>query len=90
MATWWLLSAFLCVFAQGTDAPDVKSSPVEELGVRKHAWMVGGGFSNVLDTYLSPYIYKGGEIRLMRETQRLTRLFWNENDGRMTKGQFLV
>ena len=83
MATWWLLSAFLCVFAQGTDVPDVKSSPVEELGVRKHAWMVGGGFSNVLDTYLSPYIYKGGEIRLMRETQRLTRMFWN--DGRRTK-----
>lgn len=80
MATWLLLSAFFCVFAQEKDAPDLKSSPVEELDVREHAWMLGGGFSNVLDTYLSPYIYKGGEIRLMRETQRLTRLFWRENE----------
>ena len=79
MATWLLLSAFFCVFAQENDTPEVKSSPVEELGVREHAWMLGGGFSNVLDTYLSPYIYKGGEIRLMRETQRLTRAFWKED-----------
>ena len=85
MATWLLLSAFLCVFAQGMDVPDVKSSPVEELGVREHAWMVGGGFSNVLDTYLSPYIYKGGEIRLMCETKRLTRMFWNENEDEGTE-----
>ena len=56
MATWWLLSAFLCVFAQGTDVSDVKSSPVEELGVRKHAWMVGGGFPMCL-TLISLLIY---------------------------------
>ena len=86
MATWWLLSAFICAFAQGTELYDRKSSSVSELGVREHTWLVGGGFSNVLDSYLSPYIYKGGELRLMRETHRLTRMFWKENGNEQSDG----
>lgn len=43
---------------------------------RQHSIMVGGGWSNVLDTYLSPYSYKGGNVRLMRETQRDIQQFF--------------
>ncbi len=34
----------------------------------------GVGFTNVYDTYLSPVEYKGTEIRIMRESIRLTKL----------------
>ena len=40
-----------------------------------HSTMVGVGWANVLDTYLSPYNYKGTDIRIQRETQRMTRLW---------------
>lgn len=40
-----------------------------------HSSVIGGGFANVLDTYLSPYNYKGPEIRIMRETMRMTKLW---------------
>ncbi len=30
---------------------------------------VGGGWANVLDTYLSPYAYKGGTVKMMIERQ---------------------
>lgn len=35
---------------------------------------VGGGFSNVLDSYLSPLEYKGGGTRLLFENMRMTHL----------------
>ena len=41
-----------------------------------HSTLFGVGWSNVLDTYLSPYNYKGTDIRIQRETMRMTTL-WN-------------
>lgn len=38
------------------------------------ATLYGVGWTNVLDTYLSPQEYKGIEFRLSRETMRMTRL----------------
>ena len=39
-----------------------------------HSLMVGAGWSNVLDSYLSPYSYKGTNFTAMRETMRPTKL----------------
>ncbi|MBO4674416.1 MAG: DUF3316 domain-containing protein [Bacteroidaceae bacterium] len=43
-----------------------------------HSTLFGVGWSNVLDTYLSPYNYKGTDFRIQRETMRMTTL-WNGN-----------
>lgn len=43
--------------------------------VAVHSTMVGVGMANVLDTYLSPYNYTGPELRVVRETERMTRLW---------------
>ena len=40
-----------------------------------HSSMIGVGFSNILDTYLSSYNYKGTDIRVQRETMRMTNLW---------------
>ena len=45
-----------------------------------HSSMVGVGWSNILDTYLSPYNYTGTDIRIQRETMRMTTLW----DGRVS------
>ena len=39
-----------------------------------HSSMIGAGSSNVLDTYLSSYNYKGTDFRIQRETMRMTNL----------------
>ena len=36
--------------------------------------LYGAGFTNLLETYLSPAEYKGPEIRIMRESMRFTKL----------------
>ncbi|MCQ2095878.1 MAG: DUF3316 domain-containing protein [Bacteroidaceae bacterium] len=46
----------------------------DSLGVRVHSTMFGGGFTDVYDTYLSPYRYTGGEVRVVRETYRKTKM----------------
>lgn len=46
---------------------------------RYHSVMAGVGWGNVLDTYLSPYSYKGENVRLMRETQRDLQHFFIGN-----------
>lgn len=38
------------------------------------ATLYGAGFTNLLDTYLSPMEYTGPEIRVMRESMRMTKL----------------
>ena len=38
------------------------------------ATMYGAGYTNVFDTYLSPQEYKGIELRITRESQRMTHL----------------
>lgn len=35
----------------------------------------GVGYTNILDTYLSPQNYKGMEVRMMNESMKMTRLF---------------
>lgn len=39
-----------------------------------HSTMFGAGFSDVYDSYLSPYAYTGPEGRIVRETYRMTNL----------------
>ncbi len=42
---------------------------------RSHSLLFGFGTSNILDTYLSPYSYKGIEARIIYQTERPTRLW---------------
>ena len=48
------------------------------------ATMYGVGFTNVFDTYLSPQEYKGIDVRISRETIRMTKLF----DGNVSVQNF--
>lgn len=68
-----LLSAFLCLSAQ-TSVTDIDNK------TSMRSTMFGMGSANVLDTYLSPYNYTGTEVRIMRETMRMTR----HMDGRVS------
>ena len=43
--------------------------------------LYGIGFTNLLDTYLSPMEYTGPEIRFLRESMRMTKLF----DGNVSR-----
>ena len=42
--------------------------------LRYEATLYGVGFTNILDTYLSPMEYTGPEIRILRESMRMTKL----------------
>ena len=42
--------------------------------LRRHSTLYGFGASNVFDSYLSPYSYKGIEARIIRQTERYTKL----------------
>lgn len=76
-----LLLSGLCACAQ--EVPSIQSlSPNKEV---LHSTMIGVGSANVLDTYLSPYNYTGKDIRIQRETQRMTRL-WG---GRVSNQSFI-
>lgn len=44
------------------------------------ATLYGVGFTNILDTYLSPAEYTGPEVRILRESMRITKLM----DGRVS------
>ncbi|MBQ9640639.1 MAG: DUF3316 domain-containing protein [Bacteroidaceae bacterium] len=43
--------------------------------LRMHSTLYGFGLANVLDSYLSPYSYKGIEARIIRQTERRTRMW---------------
>ena len=62
-AVFLLQSLVTCAFGQ--TAHEV--SPFE---IRQHSTLVGGGISNVLDTYLSPYNYTGEHATFIYEMQR--------------------
>lgn len=53
---------------------DISISAQDSLRVRKHSTMFGLGVTNVYDTYLSPFSYSGGEVRIIRETYRMTNM----------------
>ncbi|MCC8187755.1 MAG: DUF3316 domain-containing protein [Bacteroides sp.] len=58
--------------------------PVQTRYVNR-AVMYGVGAANVFDTYLSPQEYTGVELRISRETMRMTRLF----DGNVSLQNYL-
>lgn len=72
-----LLLPSLCALGQDTltscSLPPASCPPNKEV---LHSTMFGVGWANILDTYLSPYNYKGTDVRIQRETQRMTTL-WN-------------
>src|SRR5574344_102265 len=81
----------LCVYGQ--ENSEAKALPMDTLNCFcvepnkevLHSSMVGAGSSTVLDTYLSPYDYIGTEIRLQRETMRMTKLW----QGRVSNQSFI-
>ena len=78
LAMAFLLLPSLCALAQDT----LVVAPNKEV---LHSTMIGVGSANVLDTYLSPYNYKGTDYRIQRETQRMT-LLWG---GRVSNQSFI-
>ena len=68
MATALLLS----LYVQGQNLQEQGAPPNKEV---LHSSMFGAGFSNILDTYLSPYSYTGTSLRIQRETMRMTKLW---------------
>lgn len=45
----------------------VTAQPLESACFEEHAFSLGGGFTTLLDTYLSPLTYKGGQVAVMDE-----------------------
>lgn len=86
IATVSLLLLSLCADGQdslsNSQLSTVNCQPNKEV---LHSSMIGVGSANVLDTYLSPYNYTGKDIRIQRETQRMTRL-WG---GRVSNQSFI-
>ena len=63
-----LLSLFLGLHSQ---------AQVDSLRANRYvmrATIYGVGFTNILDTYLSPMEYTGPEIRILRDSMRMTKL----------------
>ena len=67
---WWLPALFLCLCLRANGQED--SLQANRYVMR--STMYGAGFTNILDTYLSPVEYTGPEIRILRESMRMTRL----------------
>ncbi len=63
-----LLLFFLCLSAKAQE----DSLQANRYAMR--ATLYGAGFTNILDTYLSPAEYTGPELRMMRESMRMTTL----------------
>lgn len=84
-AVWaWLMTLVMPCAAQGiagTGSVDPDSCrvngtcPCDPEPLRMHSTLYGGGFADMLDTYLSPYNYKGGGVRIIRQTERMTHLW---------------
>ena len=67
-----LFMAMLAVSSLGHAQSDsTDDMPTQDLSL--HALMVGAGWSNTLDSYLSPYNYKGTDFTVIRETMRPTK-----------------
>ncbi len=68
LATVVMLLLSLCVYGQETITVPLNKESF-------HSTMIGVGGANILDSYLSPYNYTGTDIRIQRETQRMTQLW---------------
>lgn len=54
---------------------NVYAQEFQDPSMRSHATLFGIGYTNKLDTYLSPQEYTGIEMRMAREHSRMTSLF---------------
>ena len=89
MKPWQLLILFFfsCISALGqTDSVDISTpAPVAEAyspapvipNYTEHRWLFGIGAENILDTYLTPYEYKGVSIGVLHRSERKAR--WKRN-----------
>lgn len=69
-----MLRLFLVIFFMcSAAAVSAQTDTVPRHRLTSHAWTVGFGRTNRLDTYLSPFEYKGPELHVVRETMRPTR-----------------
>lgn len=75
-----LIGVALSSFAQTKETAD----SLQAHRYMTRATLYGVGWTNALDTYLSPQEYKGIEFRLSRETMRMTRL----GDGNISVQNF--
>ena len=91
LAIAWMLLLSLCTYGQNLSETAYIADTtgfISTLPINKevlHSTLVGVGWANVLDTYLSPYNYKGTDIRLQRETMRMTKM-WG---GRVSNQVFI-
>lgn len=69
----------VCVQAQTATRDSIAATQPRPLNERTHSTMLGGGFGNVLDTYLSPYSYTGAHARFYYENSRWTRSFRHDS-----------
>ena len=80
-----LLSLLFFVLGCSLSA-SAQTDTVSDHRLTSHAWAVGAGRTNRLDTYLSPLEYTGPELHVMRETLRPTRWL----DGRISTQTLVV
>lgn len=71
-----MLLLSLCALGQEEPSPFSEKETFPPNKEVLHSTLFGAGWANVLDTYLSPYSYTGTDLRIQRETQRMTTL-WN-------------
>ena len=81
----FLLMTVCTMKVKSADSVSVHSPSIiiDSTRIRTHSLMLGFGYHNGLDTYLSPLEYTGMELRLLRENRRQTKLMkgriWVQN-----------
>lgn len=76
---------FLLLLILSTAPIYAQTDNIETKSPVMRATLYGVGFTNILDTYLSPVEYKGTEIRILRESMHMTKLM----DGRISTQNLL-
>lgn len=71
----WIISLFLCkILCAQTDS-------LHATHYVMRSTLVGAGFNNTFESYLSPLEYKGAEMRFIHESMRMTRLMSGKVSG---------
>lgn len=65
-----LTAVSLCRVTTVAQEVHMPADTLPEWRIAEHAFTIGGGRTHILDTYLSPVIYSGPEVRLMYEKMR--------------------
>ena len=68
-------AALLAILIGMSETISAQSDSLQANRYITRATTLGVGYTNILDTYLSPQEYKGIEGRVARETMRMTKLF---------------